>query len=60
MTGVYLSDISNTMSSILHLNVSHVTVCSSCFKCKKLFSVFLSEKYFDLVCIYLVNVNSSL
>ena len=31
MTGVYLRDITNTIWVILHLNVSHLSICSSCY-----------------------------
>ena len=31
VSGVYLRDITNTIFVILHLNVSHLSLCSSCF-----------------------------
>ena len=31
VTGVYLRDTSNTIFVIFHLNVSHLSVCCSCF-----------------------------
>ena len=30
-SGVYLRDIANTFSPVLHLNVSHPSICASCF-----------------------------
>ena len=31
VTGMYLGDITNTISVILHLNVSRLRICSSCY-----------------------------
>ena len=33
VTGLYLKDITNTLFVILHLNVSHLSDCISCFIC---------------------------
>ena len=43
VTGVYSKHITNSMFVILHLNASHLSVCSSCFK------LVLADVNFDLV-----------
>ena len=54
VTGVYLRDITNIIVSILHLNVSHLSVCfSSVFLCVYVFVVvaWMFGQVFVCVCV---------